>query len=408
MMVVSEKQKAAESEALAINGAEGVAYAMRQVEPDVVAAYPITPQTLIIEKFAEYVADGLVRTEFVEVESEHAAMSACVGASVAGGRAATATAGPGLALMFEMLSVASGMRLPIVLHLATRAFSAPLSILCDHSDLMAMREQGWIIMAGANPQEAYDQAVVAHKIAEHPDVMIPLANTLDGFGVTHVVERVDVLPDDVVRDFVGEYEPEHYLLKPGATGTFGAWAHRDYYYEQRVQVAEAFRNALPVTEEVLEQFFELSGRRLSILEPYRLDDAEIALVFLGSADGAVKASVDAARDDGIKAGALRVRLYRPFPAKAVAAALVHVEAVGTLDRAIAIGSPGNGLFLDVMAATATRSGRPAMKSFVYGLGGRDPAKVHFDEAIRHLADPDTREGTPGETAYLGLRDGGNE
>ena len=198
-MAVSEKQKPAPGEALAINGAEAVAYAMRQAEPDVVAAYPITPQTLIIEKFSEYVADGLVRTEFVEVESEHAAMSACVGASVAGGRAATASAGPGLALMFEMLAVASGMRLPVVLHLATRAFSAPLSILCDHSDVMAMREQGWIIMSGANPQEAYDQAVLAHKIAEHPDVMMPFANALDGFGVTHVVERVDVMPDDVVQ-----------------------------------------------------------------------------------------------------------------------------------------------------------------------------------------------------------------
>lgn len=407
-MVVNGKRKAVQSEALALNGAEGVAYAMRQAEPDVVAAYPITPQTLIIEKFSEYVADGLVRTEFVEVESEHAAMSACVGASVAGARAATATAGPGLALMFEMLSVASGMRLPIVLHLATRAFSAPLSILCDHSDVMAMREQGWVMLSGANPQEAYDQAVVAHRIAEHPDVQLPFCNTLDGFGVTHVVERVDVLPDDVIREFIGEYEPEHYVLKPGVTETFGAWAHRDYYYEIRAQAAEAFRNALPVTEQVLAEYSELSGRQLRILEPYRLEDAEVALVFLGSADGAVNAAVDAARQSGIKAGSLRIRLYRPFPALAVAQALSHVQAVGTLDRAIAVGAPGNGVFLDVMASLATRSGRPAMKSFVYGLGGRDPAKEHFDEAIRQLADAETQDGVPGVTAYLGLRDGGNE
>ncbi|MBM3956600.1 MAG: pyruvate ferredoxin oxidoreductase [Gemmatimonadetes bacterium] len=407
-MVAKDKKRAAASQSLAINGAEAVAYAMRQAEPDVVAAYPITPQTLIIEKFSEYVADGLVRTEFVEVESEHAAMSACIGAAVAGGRAATATAGPGLALMFEMLSVASGMRLPVVLHLATRAFSAPLSILCDHSDLMAMREQGWIIMCGANPQEAYDQAVLAHRIAEHPDVMLPFTNALDGFGVTHVVERVDVLPDDAVREFVGEYQPEHYALKPGVTQTFGAWAHRDYYFELRAQTAEAFRNALPVSEQALAEFREISGRRLSILEPYRLEDAELALVFLGSADGAVKAAVDAARDEGVRAGALRVRLYRPFPVRAVAEALSGVEAVGTLDRALAIGSPGNGLFLDVAASIATRRGRPAMKSFVYGLGGRDPAKEHFDAAIEQLADPERREGVPGMTAYLGLRDGGNE
>ncbi len=407
-MVVSGKEDTARAEALALNGAEAAAYAMRQVEPDVVAAYPITPQTILIEKFSEYVADGLVRTEFVEVESEHGAMSACVGASVAGARAATATAGPGLALMFEMLAVASGMRLPIVLHLATRAFSAPLSILCDHSDVMAMREEGWVMLAGANPQEAYDQAVLAHKIAEHPDVMMPLANLLDGFAVSHVVERVDVLPDDVVKGFVGEYEPENYMLKPGSTGTYGAWAFKDFYFEQKAQVNEAFKNALPVTIEALEAYSKMSGRQLNILEPYRLDDADVALVFLGSADGAIKAAVDAARDRGIKAGALRIRLYRPFPQEAVAEALGNVKAIGILDRALAIGSPGHGLYLDVLSAVSTQSGRPAMKSFVYGLGGRDPEKEQFDEAIRLIADPATRERAPEETAYLGLRDGGNE
>ena len=259
----------AASTAIAMNGGEAVAYALRQIEPEVVAAYPITPQTLIIEKFAEYCADGVVRTEYINVESEHAALSACVGASAAGARAVTATAGPGLALMFEMLGVTSGMRLPIVMHLCTRALSAPLNILGDHSDAMAMRETGWVMISGSNPQEAYDLAIVAQIVAEHPDVMLPCATMIDGFMVTHAVERVDVLPDDVVREYVGEYEPEMSLLVPGSEATYGALDFRDYYFEHRRQQEAALYAAQSVVEDALQRFGEISGRdhhtrRLSI------------------------------------------------------------------------------------------------------------------------------------------------
>ncbi len=403
--VVKPSVRTASSASIALNGGEAVAFAMRQLEPEVVAAYPITPQTLIIEKFAEYVADGKVRTEFVTVESEHAALSACVGASAAGARAETATAGPGLALMFEMLGITSGMRLPVVMHLCTRALSAPLNILDDHSDAMAMRETGWVMLSGSSPQEAYDLSVVAHSIAEHPDVRLPLAHLLDGFSVTHSVERVDVLPDGAVKEFAGEYEPEFSLLTPGAAMTYGAMDFRDHYYEHRRQQQGAMEEALPVTQEALRRFADLSGRKYNIIEPYQMDDAEIALVFMGSVDGLMRSAVDAARRRGVRAGALRVRLLRPFPTVAVAEALGGVLSVGVFDRAISFGAGTNPLAGDVMAALWGEPARPLLKSFVYGLGGRVTTQRVLEAAIEELRSAaETGSITPG-TVYLGLREG---
>ena len=394
------------STAMAVNGGEAIAYALKQIEPEVVAAYPITPQTLIIEKFAEYCADGLVRTEYINVESEHAALSACVGASAAGARAITATAGPGLALMFEMLGVASGMRLPIVMHLCTRALSAPLNILGDYSDAMAMRETGWVMLSGSSPQEAYDLALVSQTIAEHPEVMLPTANLVDGFMVTHAVERVDVLPDDVVREYVGEYEPEVSLLAEGSTATYGALDFRDYYFEHRRQQEEALYASQAVVEEALKRFGEISGREHKILERYRMEDAEIALVFMGSAEGQVHAAVDAARDAGLKVGALRIRLFRPFPTDAIAEALSGASVIGVMDRAIGFGSVDNPLLSDIKSALWERSDRPLTKGFVYGLGGRVVTLGQIKEAVEELkAALETGEVST-NTTYLGLRQNG--
>ncbi|MEE8364107.1 MAG: pyruvate ferredoxin oxidoreductase [Dehalococcoidia bacterium] len=394
----------AEGTALAINGGEAVAYAMRQIEPEVVAAYPITPQTLIIEKFAEYCADGDVRTEFITVESEHAALSACVGASAAGARTVTATAGPGLALMFEMLGVTSGMRLPVVMHLCTRSLSAPLNILGDHSDAMAMREQGWVMLSGSSPQEAYDLAIMAHPVAEHPDVRLPLATLIDGFAVTHAVERVDVLSDDAVRAFVGEYEPESSLLSEGTPATFGAMDFRDYYFEHKRQQQAGLDAALPVVEETLARYGELSGRRYNTLEPYRLDDADVALVVMGSADGLVHAAVDHARENGVRAGALRIRLLRPFPAAALAEQLAGVQAIGVLDKAMGFGAPANPLLSDVAFALWGAATRPLLKGFVYGLGGRVTTQRVLGQAVSELcAAVEAGAVAPGPT-YLGLRE----
>ena len=387
---------------LAINGGEAVAYAMRQIDPEVVAAYPITPQTFIIEKFSEYVADGIVSTEYINVESEHAALSACVGACAAGGRAQTATSGPGLALMYEIVWVASGMRLPLVMHLCSRALSAPINILCDHSDAMSMREASWIMMFGANPQEAYDQAIVAPTIAEHADVLLPIANVLDGFTVTHSVERVEVLADEVVKSFAGEYEPEQWALMPGGGATFGGLDANDFYFEHKRQQVEAMGNSLEIARQQLDLFAEVSGRKMSLVEEYMLDDAEIAMVVLGSSEGMVRAAIDKARADGIKVGMLRVRLFRPFPVADVRKALSGVAAVGVLDRAIAFGAPANALMQDVVMATRTLPERPMVMDFVYGLGGRATPKQMFREAIDHVIRVKEQGVEPDNPAYLGL------
>jgi pyruvate ferredoxin oxidoreductase alpha subunit len=396
----------AASTAVALNGGEAVAHALRQVEPEVVAAYPITPQTLIIEKFAEFVAEGKVRTEFVTVESEHAALSACVGASAAGARSVTATAGPGLALMFEMLGVTSGMRLPVVMHLCTRALSAPLNILEDHSDAMAMRETGWVMISGASPQEAYDLAIVSHLIGEHPDVRLPVAHLVDGFAVTHAVERVDILPDGAVREFAGEYAPETSLLTPGAAMTYGAMDFRDYYYEHHRQQQDALDQALPVTVSALEKFGRLSGRSYSIIEPYRLGDAQIALVYMGSADGAMRAAADAARRRGVRVGALRIRLLRPFPARAVADLLRNIPVAGVFDRAMGFGSAANPLMADVMGSLWDSGNRPLLKNFVYGLGGRVLTQRMLEGAIEELLLSQETGAVSPRAACLGLRQGG--
>ena len=387
----------------AINGGEAVAYAMRQIDPEVVAAYPITPQTFIIEKFSEYVADGLVNTEYINVESEHAAMRACVGATAAGGRSQTATSGPGLALMYEMLWVASGMRLPVVMHLCSRSFSAPLNILCDHSDVMGMRESSWPMLIGASPQEAYDQAVVMPTIAENKEVMLPSANVLDGFTVTHSVERVEVLPDEVVKAFAGEYEPDIWALEPGSTATFGTLDANDFYFEHKRQQVEAMKNSLEIIRTQLNAVGEITGRPMNLIEEYLLDDAEIGLVVLGSSEGMVRAAINEAREAGIKVGMLRIRLFRPFPVADVRKALEGIGAVGVLDRAIAFGTPGNSLLQDLATATRTMPNRPLLMDFVYGLGGRATPKFQFREAIGHVLKMNESQVEPEEPGYLGLK-----
>jgi pyruvate ferredoxin oxidoreductase alpha subunit len=284
--------------------------------------------------------------------------------------------------------------------------SAPLNILGDYSDAMAMRETGWVMLSGSSPQEAYDLALVSQTIAEHPEVMLPTANLVDGFMVTHAVERVDVLPDDVVREYVGEYEPEVSLLAEGSTATYGALDFRDYYFEHRRQQEEALYASQAVVEEALKRFGEISGREHKILERYRMEDAEIALVFMGSAEGQVHAAVDAARDAGLKVGALRIRLFRPFPTDAIAEALSGASVIGVMDRAIGFGSVDNPLLSDIKSALWERSDRPLTKGFVYGLGGRVVTLGQIKEAVEELkAALETGEVST-NTTYLGLRQNG--
>jgi len=374
----------------AMNGDQAIAAAMRQINPDVVAAYPITPQTEIVQNFSEFVANGLVDTEFVAVESEHAAM---IGASAAGARAQTATAGAGLALMWEVLWVASGTRLPIVMHVVNRSLSAPLNILCDHSDSMGARDAGWVHIFGEDVQAGYDDAIQCVRIAEHPDVLLPVLHTIDGFIIGHGLERFELLPDDVVKEFVGTYRPEYPLLDIDRPVTYGPNDFHDYFFEHKRQQTYAMECVPAVVEAVGEEFGQLTGRKYGLIDAYRLDDAEYAIVILGSAAGTVRTVVDDLRDQGRKVGLLMIRMFRPFPAKKVAEALGGKKAVAVLDRSLSFGAQGNPVFLEVAAALYTHGVFPKLVNYVYGLGGRDTLPAQFvqvyDDLKRIAATGDT-------------------
>jgi len=389
---------------VALDGDKAVARAICQMNPDVVAAYPITPQTEIVQRFSEFVANGEVDTEFVPVESEHAAMSMCIGASAAGGRAQTATAGAGLAFMWEVLWVASGTRLPIVMHVVNRSLSAPLNILCDHSDSMGARDTGWVQLYAENVQEAYDNAIQAIRIAEHPDVMLPTLQALDGFIVGHNMERLELLPDEAVRGFIGTYNPEHSLLDVGRPVTYGPNDHHDYFFEHKRQQAAAMEKALEIVPLIGEEYGSLSGRHYGLMEEYRLDDAQFAMIALGSTAGTAKVVVDELRDQGIKAGLLKLRCFRPFPAAAVATALGNKKAIAVLDRSISFGAQGNPLFLEVCTALLTHGFAPKVVNYVFGLGGRDTGPALIHQVYRDLMDIDSVGLAGPPVRYLGVRE----
>jgi pyruvate ferredoxin oxidoreductase alpha subunit len=372
----------------AIAGDEAFATAMRQINPDVVAAYPITPQTETVEFFAEYVADGLVDTNYVTVESEHSAMSACVGASAAGARVMTATCANGLALMWEIVYIAASLRCPIVMSLVNRALSGPINIHCDHSDVMGMRDSGWIVLLSDSGQEAYDNAIQAMRIGEHPDVLLPVAVCQDGFITSHAMERVEIYEDTDVKGFVGEYRPQWSLLDLEQPKTYGPLDFYDYYYEHKRQQVEAMEQAQRVILEVAEEFNHKFDRNYGLFEPYRLEDAEVALVVANSTAGTAKVVVDQLRDEGLKVGLLKPRVFRPFPGKELADALRHLKAVAVMDRSISFGAMDNAgpLFLELVAALALHGVRVPVADYVFGLGGRDilPGEIEsvYQDVIR--------------------------
>jgi pyruvate ferredoxin oxidoreductase alpha subunit len=368
----------------ALQGNEAVATAMRQINPDVIAAYPITPQTSTVQKFADFVADGLVDTEFVCVESEHSAMSACVGASAAGARVMTATAANGLALMWEIVYIAASNRCPIVMSLVNRALSAPINIHCDHSDVMGMRDSGWIILFSESGQEAYDNMIQAVRIGEHPDVLLPVAVCQDGFITSHGMERVEIYEDDDIKAFVGEYKPQWPLLDIENPKTFGPLDFYDYYYEHKRQQIEAMENATQVILDVAAEFNKKFNRDYGLFEAYELDDADVAIVAANSTAGTAKVVVDQLRDEGLKVGLLKPRLFRPFPAKELADALRHLKAVAVMDRSISFGAMENAgpLFLELLAALAVNGVQVPVADYVYGLGGRDILPREIEQAYR--------------------------
>lgn len=386
----------------ALSGNEALAYAMKQINPDVVAAYPITPQTSLMEKFAEYAADGVVDTEMVLVESEHSAMSAVVGASAAGARAMTATSSQGLILMQEVVYIASGLRLPIVMSVANRSLSGPINIHCDHSDMMGARDSGWIQLFSENAQEGYDNLIQAIRIAEDPRVKLPVMVGSDGFIITHASENVQLRDDKDVKKFVGEYNPDVRLLDAEHPVTIGAFDLANYYFEHKRQQAEGMFNALQVIKEVAGDFKKTFGVEYGYFEEYRMKDAEIALVAIGSTCGTAKGVIDEKREKGCKAGLLKIRVFRPFPKDALAQALSRVKAVAILDRADSLSAVGGPLLPEIKSALYGKC-QPLIVNYIYGLGGREIYPEDLARVIESLEETVKAGRVENELTYLGVR-----
>ena len=386
-----------------LSGNEAAAIAMKQINPDVVAAFPITPSTEIPQYFSTFVSNGQVDTEFVAVESEHSAMSACIGAESAGARAMTATSANGLSLMWEMIYIASSLRLPMVMSLVNRAVSGPLNIHNDHSDAMGVRDSGWIMLFSENNQEAYDNLLMAHRIAEHKDVQLPLMVCQDGFITSHSIENIELLEDDIVKKFVGTYKPEHYLLNDKEPIAVGPLDVQSYLFEHKYQQAEAMRNAKKVILDVANEFEKITGRKYSFFEEYKLDDAEIAIVCMNSTAGTTKYVVDNLRAKGIKAGLLKVRVFRPFPAEEIANALAHVKAVAVLDKSESLNAAGGALFEDVTSAMYVNKKQVPMVNYIYGIGGRDTTSNDIESVYSDLEKIANGEKITDPYRYLGLR-----
>jgi pyruvate ferredoxin oxidoreductase alpha subunit len=406
----------AKQETMALNGDEAVAYAVKQCDVDVVAAYPITPQTIIVEKFSEYVANGEVQTEFVCTESEHSALTACLAASVTGARTFTASASAGLALMHEMLFVTSGSRAPVVMAVANRALSSPLNIHGDQSDSMAERDSGWIQIYVENAQEAYDSIIQAFKIAEDLDVSLPIIVGLDGFTVSHTLENVDVLTEDTVKQFIGDRQLPNVLTHEGKTVPFkldpenpmtmGPIAFQNYYFEFKRQQEEGMKNALKRIQEVNSEYAKVSGRSYGngLIDAYKLEDAEIAVVCVGSTSGTLKVIIDELRQEGIKAGLLRLRTFRPLPFEELRKALGNVTAIAVMDKSMSFGGFGGAVFHEVRHALYDEKQRPPVVNYIYGLGGRDTSPNELKKIFEELTHIAKTGHVETQIHYLGLRE----
>lgn len=386
-----------------LSGNEAVATALRQINPDVFPAFPITPSTEIPQYFSNYVANGLVDTEFITVESEHSSMSAAVGASASGARALTATSSAGLAFMWEVLGVAASSRLPVALAAVCRALTGPLNINCDHSDSMGARDCGWIQLYAENNQEAYDNMVMAFNIAEHKDVMLPIMICQDGFITSHAVNDMELLDDMTVKEFVGEREPVNYLLNPDEKFAVGPYCVSDYYMESRKAQAHAMENAKQVILDVAKEYEKISGRSYGLIEEYQMEDAEYAVVIIGSAAGTTKDAIDRMRENGDKVGLIKIRSFRPFPGVEIAASLKKCKAVAIMDRCESFSTNGGPVGAETMQAMYAARCDALAINIMYGIGGRD---VRVEDMI-NVYDTLKKIAATGETGdvyrYMGLR-----
>jgi len=389
---------------LALTGNEAVAQAMRQINPDVLAAYPITPQTEIVMAFSQFVADGLVDTETIPVESEHSAMSACVGAAASGARAMTATCSQGLAYMWEIVYIASAMRLPIVMPVVNRALSAPINIHCDHSDSMGARDSGWIQIYCENGQEAYESTILAVRIAEDERILLPVMGCFDGFITSHAVERIELLEDKVVKDWVGDRKAKYSLLDVDNPLTYGPLDLQDYYFEHKRQEAEAMRNAYQAIPGIIDKFERVVGKRYDYLEEYRMDGAELAVLCLSSTCGTARTAVDHLREKGIKAGMVKLRFFRPFPARELVSSLSQAKAVAILDRSDTFSTRGGPVFNEIRSAFYENENKPLIANYIYGLGGRDINVDDIEKVYRDLEKILKQNKVETLVNYLGVRE----
>ncbi|MGD2249694.1 MAG: transketolase C-terminal domain-containing protein [Candidatus Methanofastidiosia archaeon] len=385
----------------ALSGNAAVAYAIKQVNPDVVAVYPITPQTVAMERFADYVADGEVDTELIMADSEHSAMSCCVGASVAGGRVMTSTASAGLALMWEILYVASSNRCPIVMNVMNRALSAPINIHCDHSDAMGARDSSWIQIHAENIQETYDNIIQAVRIAEHENVRLPVMTNMDGFTLSHATERLETIDDARIQKFIGSFTAMYPLLDVENPVTYGPLDLYDYYFEHKRQQVEAMELAPDVIKKVGKEYGELTGREYYMLHPYEMEDAEVAVIVLGSTAGTTRVAVKSMREKGIKAGMVKMRVFRPFPKDELQKLLKGVKAVAVMDRSDSFGAFGGPVFSEIRSALMKQD--TEVVNYIYGLGGRDIRKDQIEQVISDMSDIAKTGKVTQYINYLGVR-----
>jgi len=365
--------------------------AFRQADVDVIAAYPITPSTATVENYCTFHANGYVDGEVIMTESEHAAMSACIGAGAAGGRVATATSSQGLALMIETLYQASGMRIPVVLCLVNRALAAPLNVNGDHSDLYLTRDAGWVSIDAFSPQEAYDMTLMSFKISEHPAVRLPVISNQDGFMTSHTAQNVIPLKDEVASKFVGDYLQVNALLNFDKPVTHGVQTEQDWHFEHKAKQHDALMGSKKVIEETFAEFKELTGREYKVVESYGIEDADVAIVCLGSTFETAKLAIDQIKkEEGINVGVVAPRVFRPFPLEEIAASLQTVKAVACMDRSAPGGTVG-ALYNEVSGALINSQNRPLVTNLIYGLGGRDMTVAGLKNIFRTL-DKDSKDG----------------
>ncbi len=386
-----------------MSGNEAVAYAIRQVEPDVIPAFPITPSTEIPQMVSTFIANGQMNTDFIPVESEHSAMSAAIGAEAAGARTMTATSSVGLALMWEELLLAASNRLPIVLTLVNRTLSGPININCAHSDGMGARDTGWIQIYSENNQEAYDNYIQAFPIAEDPSVHLPVMICQDGFITSHAVQNIELLDDASVKEFVGSYDPEEYLLNPGNPVSVGPYSVSNYAMEAKKAQADAMVRAKDAILKTGERFGKLSGRSYGLFEEYRTADADYIMVIMGSAAGTAREAVDELREEGVKAGVLKLRVFRPFPEDEIAKALSACRAVAIMDRCESYNGHGGPLAQEIPAALFRNRVSVETVSYVYGLAGRDFRVEEVRSVFQDLQDLSENGKTIEQFQYIGLR-----